>query len=321
MATIAGAAVVVITWLTVGRGVEALVRRFREVGSGNLSARVPVQGKDELARLAEEFNVMCARLEEAQRTLLAAQEERRLMEAALRDSERMASLGRIAAVLAHQIGTPLSVIQGRAERLHRRLSAEERAELHIIGNQIDRISQSVRAVLDFSRVQEPQLALVDVPVILSRVMKLLEHRFEAQGVAVVSKVDPSLPTLLADADQLHEVFLNLAVNALDAMPHGGTLEIEARHRTAEHNGSQRPVVEVSLQDSGSGVRQEDLTNVFKPFFTTKQLGKGTGLGLFICRNIVEEHGGWIELTSEPDRGARVTVCIPAVPVTMALHSS
>jgi len=176
-------------------------------------------------------------------------------------------------------------------------------------------------VLDFSRVPEPQLALVDVPVILSRVMKLLEHRFEAQGVAVVSKIDPWLPTILADADQLHEVFLNLAVNALDAMPHGGTLEIEARHRTAEHNGSQRPVVEVSLKDSGCGVRQEDLANVFKPFFTTKQLGKGTGLGLFICRNIVEEHGGWIELTSEPDRGARVTISIPAVPVTMALHSS
>lgn len=321
MATIAGAAVFAITWLTVGRGVEALVRRFRDVGSGNLTARVPVQGKDELARLAEEFNVMCARLEESQRTLLAAQEERRRMEAALRDSERMASLGRIAAVLAHQIGTPLSVIQGRAERLHRRLSEEERAELHIIGNQIDRISQSVRAVLDFSRVPAPQLALVDVPAILSRVVKLLEHRFESQKVAVVSKVDASLPTILADADQLHEVFLNLAVNALDAMPHGGTFEIVARHRAVERDGSQRPIVEVSLQDTGSGVRQEDLANVFKPFFTTKQLGKGTGLGLFICRNIVEEHGGWIELTSEPGHGARVTVCIPAVPVTLALQSS
>ena len=320
MITFAGVAVFAITWLTVGHRVESLVHRLREVGSGNLSARLPVQGGDELARLAEEFNSMCARLEEAQRTLLAAQEERRRMEATLRDSERLASLGRIAAVLAHRIGTPLNVIQGRAERLYRRLPEEERAELRIIENQIDRISQSVRAIVDFSRVPEPHLAPADVPAILARTLKLLEHRFQSQGVAVVSNVDGSLPTILADSDQLHEVFVNLTVNALDAMPDGGTLSLAARHTQVAHGDALRRVVEVSLQDTGCGVHAEDLESVFEPFFTTKQVGRGTGLGLFICRNIIEEHGGWMELHSEPDCGTRVAVYVPAVPVPLPLHA-
>jgi len=301
-----------VTRVGVARPVEDLARSFREVGSGDLQALVKARRGDEFGRLAQEFNTMCERLEASQRSLLAVQEERRKMEARLRHAERLAALGRLAAGLAHEIGTPLNVIGGRAERLQRSLGDNEPASrsLTIICAQMERIARIVRGMLDFARMREPRLARTDVTPILARVLELLGQKFEEGGVRVVSSLPEEGGSVLADADQIHQVFLNLCANALDAMPRGGALRVSAARvvrRPPEGNGGTVPFLAVTFEDTGAGIAPENLDRVFDPFFTTKDVGRGTGLGLSVSYGIVREHGGFIDIESEPGRGTRLTV--------------
>lgn len=307
--------------------IEELVQSVREVGSGDLSARVPVRRRDEFGRLADEFNAMCRRLEVAHASLLAEQEERRRVEANLREAERLASIGRFAAGLAHEIGTPLNVISGRAESLLRKGAVGEAEERHvrIIASQIERIARIVRRMLDFARAREMRLAPTDLPAVLARVTELVEERLDERGIRLETEIPSGLPALAADADQLHEVFLNLTVNAADAMPAGGMLRIRGRREARIHperGGAVRPFVAVEFEDTGCGIAQENLDRVFDPFFTTKEVGSGTGLGLSVSYGIVQEHGGWIEIESEVGQGTRVTVFLPlehGVPATSEPH--
>ena len=340
--------ILVITRVSVARPIEALVRRFREVGAGLLSARVPVREDDELGRLAQEFNRMGERLEQTQRSLLEEQEQRRRMEARLRDAQRLASLGRLAAGVAHEIGTPLNVIGGRAEGLLRRVAGDEPAEknLRIISSQIDRIARIVRGMLDFARARTPRLAPIQVPTVLTSIFDLLEPRLEKNKVKLVVACPDGLPTVRADPDQIQQVFLNLAANALDAMPDGGTLRVsadEVRRRPLEGEGvatgigqgvpggpggpgqTERLFLAIVFEDTGQGIAQEDLGRVFDPFFTTKEIGQGTGLGLSIAYGIAREHGGWLEADTLPGSGARMTVFLPleqaSAPPALALLAS
>jgi signal transduction histidine kinase len=305
----------VVTRYSVARPIEELVRSLRGVGSGRLGTRLAVPRSDEFGRLAREFNAMGERLETAQRALLAEQEERRRAEVLLRDAERLASVGRLAAGLAHDIGTPLNVIGGRAEALLRRLGSQDpaRRNLGIIIAQIERIARTVRGMLDFSRVREPRLEAIQVTQVVGRVLELLEDRLREGSVRVETEFPPGLPRVVADADQLEQVFLNLATNALDAMPQGGTLAIRAsRARRSDPAGGDGPreFLAIDLADTGVGIPPENLGRVFDPFFSTKDVGKGTGLGLSISYSIVREHGGFIDIGSEPGRGSRVGVFLP-----------
>ncbi|HET9481207.1 MAG TPA: ATP-binding protein [Candidatus Polarisedimenticolia bacterium] len=307
--------ILVVTRLSVGRPIEDLVRSFREVGSGDLSARVPVRRDDEFGRLAAEFNGMVERLERTQQTLQVEQVERRRMEGRLRNAQRLASLGQLAAGLAHEIGTPLNVIAGRAESLQRKLSGNEPADrsLGIITAQIDRISRIVRGMLDFARMREPSPVRLDLGHAVRSVVDLIDPRLESSGVRVELAVPPNLPRVVADSDRMQQVILNVISNALDAMPRGGLLRIEASHEPAasEPSDDARPCVTVTFTDTGEGIESRNLDRVFDPFFTTKEVGKGTGLGLSIAYGIVQEHGGWMEIESAVDRGTRVTVRLPA----------
>ena len=217
-----------VTRYSIVRPVGDLVLRLREVGSGVPRDRVP-QRSDEFGRLAHEFEAMCDRLETAQRSLVVEQQERRDVEARLRRAEHLASLGRLTAGLAHEIGTPLNVIGGRAEALRRKVAGNEPAErnLRIISEQIDRITRIVRSLLDFARAPEPSFARTHLPSVLRKVADLLEEHFAEGGVELVWEVPEDLPQVPADADQLHQVLLNLAVNALDAMPAGGKMSVRA----------------------------------------------------------------------------------------------
>jgi len=304
-----------VTRWSVERPVADLARSFREVGSGDLRARVPVRRGNEFGLLAQEFNGMCERLEESQRSLLNAQEERRHMEARLRHAERLAAIGRLAAGLAHEIGTPLNVIGGRAERLLRSLRDDEPAtrSLKIICAQMERIARIVSGMLDFARMREPRLAKTDVAPILGKVLEFLGQRFEEVRVRVVASFRDGTGVVLADSDQIHQVFLNLCTNALDAMPGGGTLRVSAARVEKHHpegNGEVLPFVAVTFEDTGAGIPLENLDRVFDPFFTTKDVGRGTGLGLSISYGIVREHGGFFDVESEPGHGTRLTVYLP-----------
>lgn len=308
--------VLVVTRLSIGNPVARLVRSFREVGALESPARVPVDGDDEFAWLSREFNGMCERLESTRANLLREQEQRREIEAELRHAERLAGLGRLAAGLAHEIGTPLNVILGRAESLQRAGAAGETANrsLGIIVSQSERIARIVRDMLDFARMKPRRHVLTDVTTCLRTTLELVDRRCEAQGVTVQLESGAALPQVSGDPDQLQQVFLNLASNALDAMPGGGTLRLHAEARTAtnpERPGPPSRCLVVQVADSGAGIAPEDLRRVFDPFYTTKEAGRGTGLGLSVAYGIVEEHGGWIEVRSEPAAGTTFTVFLPA----------
>jgi signal transduction histidine kinase len=306
--------VLFVTRLSITRPIEGLVRSFRAVGASETPARAAVRGDDELGRLAQEFNGMCDRLEQARASLAQEQDQRREVEARLRNSERLAGLGRLAAGLAHEIGTPLNVISGRAESLQRTARDDEATTkaLRIIVSQTERIVRIVRDMLDFAGMKSPRRDLLDPASVVETVTELIEERAAAQRVRIEREGAGPVPAVTADADQLQQVFLNLAMNALDAMPEGGVLRVSIRARPAspELGGAARPCTAVTFEDTGSGIPAEALHHVFDPFFTTKEAGRGTGLGLAVSYGIIEEHGGWFEVDSAPGRGTRITACLP-----------
>ncbi len=309
--------VLAMTRLRITRPIGHLIHSLREVGGGDLRARVPVHGDDEIRSLAQEFNQMCGRLEDAQQSLLAEAERRRQAEVRMRNAERLASVGRLAAGLAHEIGTPLNVISGRAESLQRAATPDSTTERHlrVIATQIDRIVRIVRDMLNFARSEQPRRAPMHVDQVIRRVLELMEPRFEHCGVTVHTSLSDAVPDLPADADQIYQVFLNLILNAVDAMPDGGRLEIRAEERLARHHPADppRPTVAVSVADTGTGILPEHRNRIFDPFFTTKDVGRGTGLGLSVSYGIVEEHDGWFDVDSAPGRGTRITVFLPLDP--------
>lgn len=296
------------------RRVEELVARFRKVGSGALEARVPVRGRDEFGRLAQEFNAMCEKLESARQSLLEEKEERLRIEAGLRSTERLASLGLLSTGLAHEIGTPLNVIIARSEALQRRFPGDGHLSknLNVITAQIDRIARILRRTLDFARPRELHKAPVDLPSLVRKVLELLEHRIAQSRILVEESLPDRLPAITADPDQLYEVFLNIVMNAADAMPRGGALSIRVTRVKRRHpeQAVESRFVAVEFEDTGCGISSELLHRVFDPFFSTKGVGQGTGLGLSVAYGIAREHGGWIEVESEEGRGTSVTVWLP-----------
>jgi signal transduction histidine kinase len=308
------AVVVAVSRETVGRPVADLERTFDRVASGDLRGRVPVRSRDELGRLATHFNHMVERLEQAWRSLDAERLARDGAEASLRQSRRLADLGHLAAGICHEIASPLNVIANRVSGLRKKLAGDAAAEreLGIVAEQIERIGQVSRGLLDLTRVRTLRAGPTRVDEILDRVLELLEPRLEGR-VEVDKKVAPDLPAITADASQLQQVLLNLMNNALDAMPGGGTLRlglerVERQH--PERGGPAAPCLELSIADTGSGIAPTDLGKVFDPFFSTKASGFGTGLGLPVASEIVRLHGGWIDLESELGRGTRVAVLLP-----------
>jgi signal transduction histidine kinase len=304
-----------VTLFGVSRPTEDLVRHFRSVGAGDLDARVPIRGRDEFGRLAQEFNAMCGRLEIAQRTLSAEQERRQRAETALRTAERLASVGRLAAGLAHEIGTPLNVISGRTETLLRRDAGDpkEQRSLRIIMEQIDRISRIVQGMLDFARGRQARPRPADLSEVLKGVLEFMDNRFERRKIHVEYRVPTPLPPVMIDPDQISQVLLNLTVNAVEAMPQGGNLSIRAETTTrpnSDPSGHPGPFLALVFQDTGVGIAPEHLGRVFDPFFTTKDVGSGAGLGLSVSYGIMQEHGGWIEMQSGVGEGTRVTVFLP-----------
>lgn len=306
--------VLLVTRISIGRPIARLVERFREVGARDVPARVPVRGDDELSWLTREFNSMCDRLHATRQTLAREQDQRRSVEGQLRDAERLAGLGRMAAGLAHEIGTPLNVILGRAESVQKTLDPADPAarNLGIVVAQSERIARIVRDMLDFARMKPRRFVATDLGATLRAALDLLERQCEQQGVRVETALDEPLPRVMGDPDQLQQVFLNLGLNALDAMPGGGTLRVEAWPRVAppERGGLARRCVAVLFEDTGSGIAPDDLHHVFDPFFTTKDAGRGTGLGLSVSYGIIEEHGGWFEVNSKLAAGTRFTVFLP-----------
>jgi signal transduction histidine kinase len=230
----------------------------------------------------------------------------RNLEGQLIRAEKLATTGVLAAGIAHEVGTPLGIIRARAELLLDELGAHTgRHALDAIVQQIDRISSTIRQVLDFSRSQAVEVQRVPPATALQAVTALLDHRFQQQHLRVTTHVGPDTPDMAADPNQLQQVLVNLLLNACDACASGGSIRISVAA------GETRATVVWTIRDNGAGIAQENLLAVFDPFFTTKKRGEGTGLGLSVATGIVQNHGGELMLTSAVGEGTTVTLRWPA----------
>lgn len=305
----------------VGDPLARLVDGVRALEAGDLAWRVPADpGGGELAEVASEFNRMADRLEAARAELMREAEDRVALERRLRDTEKLAAVGNLAASVAHEIAAPLHVIQGRAELLRRKAgsSQAEVRNLSIITEQIRRITAIVRNLLDFARRREPRIHPVDLVHTLDGVVEFLEGEFTRARITLERQGPPSLQ-LEADGELLFQVFMNLLLNAIHALEdHDGERCIRigawrVEGRSDDSGGRPElagdgPRVRIELEDTGPGIEEAQVEQVFEPFFTTKMAGVGTGLGLPVVRSIVAEHGGAVDVV----RGGRGGACFRLV---------
>ena len=223
-----------------------------------------------------------------------------------RAAEELASVATLVAGLAHEIGTPMGVIQGHAELLEPAVTGEkDKWRVRTIREQIDRISKIIQAVLSSARPRELERFPVELPPLLANTISFLADKFQRRGIRLETEFQP-VPLLLADGEKLQQLFLNLLLNAVDAMPRGG----EIRVRLAPLGEDQ---VEVRIADTGIGIEPQALDRIFEPFFTTKPAGQGSGLGLVVAHGIVLDHEGTIEATSEPGAGTEFRIVLPTRP--------
>ena len=292
----------------IGRPVSRLAEKARRVGTGDLTGPLHLAQRDELGQLANEINLMCERLAAERLARESATEQ-------LRHADRLTTVGKLASGLAHELGTPLNVVQGRA-----RLISDGEVEgtdvidsARIIVEQTERMTALIQQLLDFARPRPLHKAPLSLSGLATRVCELLATIARKSQVTLRQSLVEGL-RVDADEGQLHQVLTNLVINAIHAMPDGGTVEIVTR----ELEQTPPPYVErrghawvaLEVRDTGTGMDAQTRDRIFEPFFTTKQVGEGTGLGLSVSWGIVREHGGWIEVQSAPGEGSTFTVYLP-----------
>jgi two-component system NtrC family sensor kinase len=266
---------------------------------------LPVRVEDEFDSLALRFNEMITRLEEAYAELLTAQKN-------LSRSEKLASVGTLAAGIAHEINNPIAGLQSCIRRINRdpENTAQNRRYLMIMVEAVDKIERVIRGLLDYTRNREQVFEAVDCRDVLEKSLVLVSYNLEKVRVSIRQEIPSSLPPVLGDATQLQQVFLNLLINSIHAIEERrlkvpdavGEIIIVARIKDQD--------LSISVADTGVGIATEVAPNIFDPFFTTKDVGRGTGLGLSVCRTIVESHGGKIEVESTIRKGTVATVTLP-----------
>ncbi len=240
----------------------------------------------------------------------------RQLEAEVRRGETLAAAGRMAVGVAHEIRNPLGAIRGAVQLLARELGDAPRWREYtdVLLKEVDRVNRIIEALLDLGRPVQLRPAPLNLHRLLERVLLLHAEDARARGVAVVRRYDPSLPPILGDEDRLVQVFQNLVVNALEAMPRGGRLTLTTRvsldtlYGKMDVGAGQRTMVEVQVGDEGPGIPAAVRGRIFDPFFTTKE--RGLGLGLALCHRIVEEHRGALQVDSAEGRGTTVTCFLP-----------
>ena len=238
-----------------------------------------------------------------------ATEDVRTMTQQLWQAAKLASVGELAASIAHELNNPLATVTLRVESVLRRTPEEDprRRALEIVEQESRRMGDLVANLLQFSRKGDGQISTMDVRQELSKAVGLVQHVFHKRLIDVVQETAPDTPTIFADRQKLRQVFLNLLTNAGDAMPQGGTLTLRTAPATTDDG---KPAVLIELADTGAGIPAENLERIMEPFFTTKEEGKGTGLGLAICRRIVQEHQGTMQVFSELSKGTTVRLVLP-----------
>lgn len=238
-----------------------------------------------------------------------ANEEIRVMTQQLWQAAKLASVGELAASIAHELNNPLATVSLRIESVLARTPRDDprRKALEIIDQETKRMGELVANLLQFSRRGDGQVSTVDIRQELTKAVELIHHHFRKRLITVVQEIAPDMPVIYSDRQKLRQVFLNLLTNASDAMPQGGTLTLRASAATLDKG---KPAVLIEFADTGVGIPIENLEKIMEPFFTTKEEGKGTGLGLAICRRVIQEGRGTIQITSEVGTGTTVRILLP-----------
>jgi len=280
--------------------IKKLASASEQVAHGNLDAQVEIRSHDELRELADTFNFMAAALKKRDEKLREFT-TRRIME-----SERLAHIGQLAAGVAHEINNPLQGIVTYSHLLLERAAPENgtRESLQKIVKQANRCRDIIRGLLDFSRQRKPEKRLSNVNRVLEECIALVDNQALFHNIRIVRRLNQDLPQVLMDPSQIQQVFMNMIINAAEAMNGAGQLTLTTRYVAANS------AVEVEFADTGHGISEEDLDRIFGPFFTTKEVGHGTGLGLAISYGIVQEHKGTITVESQVGQGATFTIRLP-----------
>ena len=280
-----------------------LASAAREMAHGRLDVRVTAKTDDELEDLADAFNAMAASLQQRDEQL------REFAQSRIRESARLAIAGQLAAGVAHELNNPLQGIIAYAHMLLEKVPPDSplRPSLQKIAAQADRSREIIRGLLDFARPRPPHVRPANVNVILQECVALVENQAMFHNIRVIRNLQPDLPAAVVDPSQMQQVFMNMVVNAAEAMAGVGTLILSTRFDPAQRR------IEIAISDTGHGIRPEDLERIFDPFFTTKPSGHGVGLGLAISYGIVKEHKGTITVQSEVGKGTTFTITLPVEP--------
>jgi two-component system NtrC family sensor kinase len=286
--------------------VHQLIKASQEVSEGSLTPEIGPLSKDEEMRVLQNtFRDMIESLKERDRHRRAEAENR------LIQSEKQASVGRLAAGVAHEINNPLTGILTFTRILQRSKDIGDKSQSHLqkIAESTVRVRKIVKGLLDFSRQIELDQEPTDVNRFIRSVISAMDNQALVKGVNITFNPGENLPMLTLDRSQFQSVLINLIINAFDAMEQGGTIIISTGISVSASDTDQKGV-EITVADTGCGIQHEDLDKLFDPFFTTKEVGKGTGLGLSVSYGIVQRHGGTIRVQSEIDHGSTFTIWIP-----------
>ena len=272
------------------RPVRRLVNATQRIARGDLDFEVPVRSGDELGELTTAFNRMVKNLARTRNELVR--------------SEKLVSLGRLSAGVAHEIRNPLNAMKAAIVYLQRRRAEDPLIAEYtgLVSEEIDRLNRFVTEFLYFAKQAPPRTQLTDLNKLILSVENLFEEQAKKNSIVFINRLDSDLPLIMVDAHQMEQVLINLVVNAMEAMPGGGSVTVSTIWL------SSRDQARIMIHDNGHGISSRHLQNIFDPFFTTKETG--TGLGLTLSLGIVESHGGTINLKSQPGQGATVYVELP-----------
>jgi two-component system NtrC family sensor kinase len=318
LATICG----VFVWQFVHKPVKSLITGTTQLSKGNLGHRIPIQSHTEMGCLAESFNQMASELELAQqqltdwnhslekrveeKTLILKQAQTKLIQ-----NEKMASLGTLSAAVAHEINNPLSGVLTYTRLLRKLLdtvpsSPERLPDIHkyleVIASEVSRCGKIVSNLLDFSRQSNIRIASANLNQVLDRALFLIGHKLKLQNIQLQQDLLPDLPQITCDADQIQQALLALLLNAIEAMPDGGSLKVTTRKTDVE--------VQIFITDTGLGMSPSQIAHIFEPFYTTKSALNGVGLGLAIVYGIIHRHKGHIDVQSKEGSGTTFEISLP-----------
>ena len=310
----------------------------KRLSSGNLEQLIPVRSGDEFGQLATSFNSMTSALRKSEselrewgHTLEQKVEKRtrelRAAEAEAARGEKLASVGLLAAGIAHELNNPLTGILTFSHLLRKKVpdGSLEAEDLDLVIRETKRCAAIIRRLLDFSRDKAPEKKFADLNEIIENTVRIVERPAHLHNIEIILDLDRDLPLVWVEPDLIEQVIMNMIVNAQHAIEEDGTITIQCRQslepRVPDLGMEPVPMVEISIIDTGCGIPEEDLQRIFDPFFSSKEVGKGTGLGLSVSHGIVRAHGGCIEVESTVGQGTTFRICFPLNPPSGELEGN